>query len=96
MIRKMLVAALIGAAFFGMVTHADAQTPTATPALPKASVTATATPVVAPPKAAAPAPAKTGNAGLPDSTGIPLAVGLVIGVAALVLVAGARTVTRKR
>ena len=75
MIRKILIVALLGAAFFGMVTQAGAQTPTATPTPPKASATATPTvaPVVAPPKAAAPAPAKTGNAGLADPASRPAA-----------------------
>ena len=44
---------------------------------------------------AAPAPAKTGNAGLIGSTGTSMALVLVLGVFALTLVAGARTATRK-
>ena len=44
---------------------------------------------------AAPAPAKTGNAGLLGSTGTSMALVLVLGVFALTLVAGARTATRK-
>ena len=43
----------------------------------------------------APAPAKTGNAGLLGSTGSSLALALVFGVFALTLVASARTATRK-
>ena len=46
--------------------------------------------------AAAPAPAKTGNAGLLGSTGTsPAMLALVLGVFAATLVAGARTATRK-
>ena len=45
--------------------------------------------------AAAPAPAKTGNAGLVGSAGTSMALVLVLGVFALTLVAGARTATRK-
>jgi hypothetical protein len=43
----------------------------------------------------APPPAKTGNAGLVGSTGTSALLVLVLGVAALTLVAGARTATRK-
>ena len=100
MIRKILIVALLGAAVFGMVTQAGAQTPTATPAPPKASVTATpAAPVVAPPKAAAPAPAKTGNAGLADPATRPAAAlgpVLFLGVLALTLVVGGSFVRRMR
>ena len=45
--------------------------------------------------ARAPAPAKTGNAGLVGSTGTSMALVMVLGVFALTLVVGARTATRK-
>ena len=46
--------------------------------------------------AAAPAPAKTGDAGLLGSTGTSMALVLMMGIAAAALVAGARTATRER
>ncbi len=45
---------------------------------------------------AAPAPAKTGDAGLLGSTGTSMALVLMMGIAAAALVAGARTATRER
>ena len=62
------------------------------PGLALTVAAAAAAPAPAP---AAPAPAKTGNAGLLGSTGTSMALGLVLGVFALTLVAGARTATRK-
>ena len=44
---------------------------------------------------AAPAPAKTGNAGLFGSTGTSMALVVVLGVFAATMVAGARTATRR-
>jgi len=46
--------------------------------------------------AAAPAPAKTGNAGLFGTTGTSTALVMVLGVLAATMVAGARTATRSR
>lgn len=46
--------------------------------------------------AAAPAPAKTGDAGLLGSSGTSMALVLMMGIAAAALVAGARTATRER
>ncbi len=46
--------------------------------------------------AAAPAPAKTGDAGLLGSNGTSMALVLLMGIAAFALVAGARTATRER
>ena len=50
----------------------------------------------APAGAAAPAPAKTGNAGLFGTTGTSMALVMVLGVFAATMVAGARTATRGR
>ena len=46
--------------------------------------------------AAAPAPAKTGDAGLLGTSGTSMALVLMMGIAAAALVAGARTATRER
>ena len=46
--------------------------------------------------AAAPAPAKTGDAGLLGASGTSMALVLMMGIAAAALVAGARTATRER
>ncbi len=46
--------------------------------------------------AAAPAPAKTGDAGLLGASGTSMALVLMLGIAAAALVAGARTATRGR
>ena len=52
--------------------------------------------VGAAPATAAPAPAKTGNAGLFGTTGTSMALVVVLGVFAATMVAGARTATRGR
>ena len=79
-----------GAAATQTVTFQSGQfTPPPGLALTRAPASGT----TAPPKA--PAPAKTGNAGLVGTTGASMVLVLVLGVAALTLVAGARTATRK-
>lgn len=93
LIRKLVMvgaAAIVALMLMSMiVVSASAQTPTATPAAPKATATA------APAAPKAPAPAKTGNAGFvsDDETSRVLVLGSL--AVALALVAGARTATRK-
>ncbi|MDA0301679.1 MAG: hypothetical protein O2822_04055 [Chloroflexi bacterium] len=62
------------------------------PAPPGLALTVAAGGTTNPP---APAPAKTGNAGLFGTTGTSMALVLVLGVFAVTMVAGARTATRR-